>query len=243
MSAVKRTALVTGAARRVGRAIALELARAGCDVAVHCWRSMKEAEQVADEIRALGRRAIVVSADLLDMDAPARIVDEVVRGLGRLDVLVNNASVFEKTPLDEADASTWDRVLRINVVAPALLSRAAAPVMRSAGAGCIINLTDILADRPIARYGPYCASKAAFTNLTRMLALELAPEITVNAIAPGIAVFPDDYDEEIRKRLTAKVPLQRTGSPEEIAALVRFLITQGNYITGQIIAVDGGMSL
>jgi len=243
METVEKVALVTGAARRVGRAIALELARAGCDVAVHCRQSAKDAAHLVDEIRDMGRRAVVVAGDLANPETPNRIVAEAVRDLGRLDVLVNNASIFEKTPLEQADAAAWERILRINTIAPALLAQAAAPFMRQAGAGRIVNLIDILAERPIKRHGPYCASKAALAALTRSLALELAPEITVNGIAPGIAVFPENYDEDLRSRLTANVPLKRTGSPEQIAALVRFLVTEGDYITGQIIAVDGGMSL
>ena len=243
METVEKVALVTGAARRVGRAIALELARAGCDMAVHCRRSAKDASQLVDIIRGMGRRAAVVAGDLANPETPNRIVAEAVRNLGRLDVLVNNASIFEKTPLEQADAAAWERILRINTIAPALLAQAAAPFMRQAGAGRIVNLIDILAERPIKRHGPYCASKAALSALTRSLALELAPEITVNGIAPGIAVFPENYDEDLRSRLTANVPLKRTGSPEQIAALVRFLVTEGDYITGQIIAVDGGMSL
>ena len=243
METVGKVALVTGAARRVGRAIALELARAGCDVAVHCRLSDKDAAQLVDEIRDMGRRAVVVAGDLADPESPNRAVAQVVRDLDRLDVLVNNASVFEMRPLEQADAAAWERILRINTIAPALLAQAAAPFMRQAGAGRIVNLIDILAERPIKRHGPYCASKAALAALTRSLALELAPEITVNGIAPGIAVFPENYDEDLRRRLTAKVPLKRTGSPEQIAALVRFLVTEGDYITGQIIAVDGGMSL
>ncbi len=238
-----RVVLITGGARRVGRAIALELARAGCDIAVHCLKSVSEADQVVAEVRSLGRRAAVVVGDLADSQAPGRIVERTVCELGGLDVLVNNASIFERTPVEEADAATWERMLRINTVAPALLAREAAPIMRVGGGGRIVNLLDILADRPIRRYGPYCASKAALANLTRTLAAELAPEITVNGISPGIAIFPEDYDEELRRRLTAKVPLGRTGSPEEVAALVRYLVTEGDYITGQIIAIDGGMSL
>jgi pteridine reductase len=243
MEKANKVAVVTGAARRVGRAIALELARADCDVAVHCRRLASDAANLVDILRDMGRRAVVVAGDLADPEAPGRIVAQVVRDLGRLDVLVNNASVFEKTPIEQADAAAWERILRINTIAPALLARAAAPFMRQAGAGRIVNLTDILAERPLRRHGPYCASKAALAALTRSLALELAPEITVNGIAPGIAVFPENYDEDLRSRLTAKVPLKRTGSPEQIAALVRFLAAEGDYITGQIIAVDGGMSL
>jgi len=227
----------------VGRAIASELARSGCDVAIHCRRSRTEADELARQIESRGRRACVVQADLTEPTAGGFVVDRVVRELGRLDILVNNAAVFEKTPLAEAEAAVWERILRVNLLAPALLIRAAVPIMRSAGAGRIVNLVDILGERPIRNHGPYCASKAALVSLTRSLALELAPEITVNAIGPGIAIFPEDYDEELRGRLTAKVPLGRAGSPEEIAAIVRFLVTEGDYITGQIIAVDGGMSL
>ena len=238
-----KVALVTGAAKRVGRAIALELARAGCDVAVHYRASADAAREVADAIGQMGRRACLVSGDLTDLKTPEQIVAQTVDGLGRVDVLVNNASVFDKTPIEQADAETCERMLLVNTIGPGLLTRAAAPIMRSAGAGRIVNLVDILADRPVKQYSSYCASKAALANLTRSLALELAPEITVNAVAPGIAVFPDDYDEELRHRLVSRVPLKREGTPQEIAALVRFLVTEGDYITGQIIAVDGGRSI
>jgi len=243
MDASGKVALVTGSAKRVGRAIALELARAGCDVAVHYRRSADAAREVADAIGQMGRRAALVSGDLTDPKAPKRIVSQAVEGLGRVDVLVNNASVFGKTPIEQVDAETYERMFLVNTIGPGLLARAVAPLMRSAGAGRIVNLVDILIERPLKRYGPYCASKAALANLTRSLALELAPEITVNAIAPGIAVFPDDYSEELRHRLISRVPLQRAGTPEGIAALVRFLVTEGDYITGQIIAVDGGRSI
>lgn len=243
MNPQAKVALVTGGARRVGRAIATELARAGCDVAIHCRQSLAQADQLVREIASSGRRAGAFRADLADPTACRGMVDNVVREMGRLDILVNNAAVFEKTPLADADAAAWERILRINLLAPALLARAVAPIMRSAGAGRIINLVDILGQHPIGNHAPYCASKAALISLTRSLALELAPEITVNAIAPGIAIFPEGYDEALRRRLIAKVPLGRAGSPEELAAIVRFLVTGGDYITGQIIAVDGGMSL
>lgn len=238
-----KVALVTGAAKRIGRAIALELARTGFDVAVHYRSSIKEAREVAEAIGKMGRHVVLVSGDLTDLKTPERIVSQTIDGLGRVDVLVNNASVFDKTPIEQADAETCERMLLVNTIGPSLLARAVAPIMRKAGAGRIINLVDILADRPAKRYGPYCASKAALATLTRSLAIELAPEITVNAVAPGIALFPDDYDEELRNRLISRVPMRRAGTPEEIAALVRFLITDGDYITGQIIAIDGGRSI
>ncbi len=238
-----KVALVTGAARRVGRAIALELARAGCDLAVHYRRSGRQAEELVSRITALGRRATVFGADLREPDAPGRLVGQVREAMGGLDVLVNNASLFAPTPLETASAETWSVYFQLHAVAPALLAAAAAPGMRAAGGGRIVNLVDILAERPIRRYHAYCASKAALVSLTRSLALELAPEITVNAIAPGIAVFPEDYDAALRARLVDRVPLRREGTPEGIASLVRYLVTEGDYITGQVIAVDGGWSI
>ncbi|MBP7937912.1 MAG: SDR family oxidoreductase [Phycisphaerae bacterium] len=242
MDVTGKVALVSGAARRVGRAIALELARTGCDLAVHYRTSDEEARSLAAQIQRLGRRAALVCGDLAEAATPQHVVSQTVDRLGRLDILVNNASVFNKTPLAQADAATWNTMLRLNLIAPALLARAAAPLMQSAGGGRIINLVDMLADRPVKAYGPYCASKAALANLTRTLALELAPQVTVNAVAPGIAVFPQDVEKELRSRLITRVPLRREGTPEEIAAVVRFLVVEGDYITGQIIHVDGGWS-
>ncbi len=238
-----KVALVTGAGRRVGRAIAIELAEAGCDVAVHYHTSEAAAREVVAEIERRGRRAVLVQGDLADATAPAAIVAQTKDALGRLDILINSASTFEQRPLADSDAAFWERTLRVNVIGPALLSRAAAPLMQAAGAGRIVNLTDILADRPARGYAAYCTSKAALAGLTRALAIELAPLITVNAIAPGIAEFPDSYDQATREKLINRVPLKRAGSPEEVAALVRFLVTSGDYITGQIIPLDGGRSI
>lgn len=243
MDASGKVALVTGAARRVGRAIALELAQLGCDVALHYRHSAAEAAKVADEVGQLGRRALLVAGDLADPAAPAAIVDQTGRDLGRLDILVNSASDFSEIELDDWTDDRWETVFRVNLFAPAMLAKAAVPLMQRGGSGRIINLADILADRPIRRFAAYCASKAALVSLTRSLARELAPAITVNAIAPGIAVFPDHYDQALREKLIRQVPLKRAGSPEEIAATVRFLIDQGDYITGQVINVDGGRSI
>ena len=201
------------------------------------------ARKVVDEIVAAGGQARAWACDVSDEAAVQAMVMEIVEAFGTIHILVNNASIFEKTPLEQADAQTWERLLRINTIAPALLARAAAPMMRAANGGRIINLVDVLADRPIKRHGPYCASKAALSALTRSLALELAPQITVNGIAPGIAVFPEEYDADLRQRLIARVPLGREGTPEEVAALVRFLVAEGDYLTGQIINLDGGSSI
>lgn len=238
-----KVALVTGAGVRVGRAIALELGRAGCDVAVHYRSSADPARRTAEEIVAFGRRAVTCRGDLADLATPERIVGEVRARLGRLDVLVSSASSFPKRALADSDAGFWEETLRLNLVAPALLARAAAPAMIEAGGGRIVNLADILTHRPPRGYAAYCTSKAGLEGLTRALAIELAPTITVNAIAPGIAQFPDDYDAETKQRLTERVPLKRPGTPEEVARLVRYLCTEGSYITGQIIPLDGGLSL
>jgi pteridine reductase len=243
MDTSSKVALVSGSARRVGRAIALELARAGCDVAVHYHHSADAAGRVAEEIRGLGRRVCVVSGDLGEAGTPQRLVDEVAAALGGLDILVNNASVFDSAGLDDWSESHWEQVFRVNLFAPALLARAAVPFMRRGGCGRIVNLTDILAERPIKRFAAYCSSKAALISVTRSLARELAPDITVNAISPGIALFPDHYDGDLREKLTKPVPLGRPGTPEEVAAAVRFLVTSGDYITGAVLTLDGGRSI
>lgn len=238
-----KVTLVTGAAKRVGRAIALALAEAGSDIAIHYNGSEIAAAEVAGAAEKMGRRALLVRADLTDPAAPDRLVAQVLAGLGRIDVLINNASTFEKRSLADTDAAFWMNTLQVNLLAPALLARVAGLVMRDAGEGRIINLADILADRPAKGYAAYCTSKAGLAGLTRVLARELAPHVTVNAVAPGIAEFPDDFDEETRERLIAQVPLQRAGTPAEVASLVRYLVTSANYITGQVIPIDGGRSI
>ncbi len=236
-------AIVTGAARRVGRAIALDLARRGCDIAVHYHRSTNDAQSLASQIREIPRRCVLVQADLAQPESWPRIVDETVGGLGRLDVLVNNASVFAPISADGFDLEQWQQTLHVNVTAAAALCHYAVPHLRRTGHGKIINITDIAAETPWSDHIAYCASKAALTNLTKALAKALAPDVQVNAVAPGIAVFPDDYDEATRARLIAKVPLKRAGTPQDIAAAVGFCCAEGDYITGQVIAVDGGRSV
>lgn len=241
-----RVALITGAARRVGRAIALELADTGCDIAIHYLNSEDEARSVAQAIHAKGQRAALIHGDLNDPRDWSRIVEAAVVALGRLDILVNNASAFQTaTPdtIDSFDVNIWDSMLRTNLVACAALIHYAAPHLRSAGAGKIINLCDIAAERPWPTNVAYCASKAGLVSLTKSAARALAPTIQVNGIAPGIAVFPEEYSEDVRTNLINRVPLKREGSPEEIAKLARFLVEEGDYITGQILAIDGGRSI
>jgi len=238
-----KVALITGGARRVGRAIALELAHHGHDIAIHFNSSRGEALEVERMIRELGRRTVLVQGDLANPTVPEQVVSSAAAAMGRLDVLIDNAASFERVPFEQTDAAHWQQAFALNAIAPALLARAAAPIMRSGGGGRIVNLIDILARRAVKGYAAYAAAKAALASITRALALELAPDIAVNGIAPGIAIFPDSYDQATRARLIAQVPLQRPGSPEEVARLVRFLVTEADYITGAIIPLDGGRSI
>ena len=251
-------ALVTGGAKRVGRAIVLELARAGCDVAIHYRRARAEAQQLADEVDRLetaatgsgrshrGRRTVVIGADLADPASWPMVIDETVKRLGRLDILINNASVFltpKPDSIEAFDAKQWESMFRVNLIAPTALCHHARPHLEGGGKGRIVNLCDISARAPWPDHLAYCTSKAALEALTRGLARAMAPNVRVNGVAPGIAVFPDEYPEELRRQLTGKVPLGRPGTPEEVARLVRFLVESGDYITGQIIPIDGGRSL
>ncbi len=235
-----KRALVTGAGRRVGRAIALELAGRGFDVAVHCLRSVDAANQTAARIRDLGRNAVVLRADLADGESAGGLPARCREALGGLDVLVNNAAVFEPTG-ESFDLARWNRTLAINLTAPALLAFHAAPLMTEGG--CIVNIGDIAADRPWPSYAVYCVSKAGLTALTKSLAAALAPRIRVNGVAPGVADWPQDYDEEKRQRITARIPAGRPGTPEEVAAAVRFLAEDATYVTGVVLAVDGGRNI
>ena len=246
MELVGKVALVTGGARRVGRAIVLELARAGCDVVVHLGRSQDDADSVVDEIRAMGRGAVSVSAPLEEPAAWKAIVDRAIGAFGRLDVLVNNASAFltdAPDTLEAFDPQLWERMLRVNLLAPMGLCHHAAPHLSANGNGRIVNLLDIAVERPWSTHLAYVASKAALASMTRALAKALAPRVCVNGVSPGIAIFPEAYDEELRRELVEKVPLKRAGTPEDIARTVRFLVESGDYITGQIVNVDGGRSL
>ena len=236
-------ALVTGSAKRIGRAIAIELATAGCDVAVHYNQSSDDAEETEASIIAVGQRAITIQADLLDPAAWPHIVESTVTGLGGLDILINNASVFSPARLADFDLDDWERNHRIHVTAPAALAHHAARHLARKSHGKIINIADIASQTPWPSHLPYSVSKAALASLTRALALELAPNVQVNAVAPGIAIFPDHYDEATKMRIIDKVPLSRTGTPSDIAGIVRYLCSEGHYITGQLIPVDGGRSI
>lgn len=242
----KTVALVTGGAKRIGRAITKSLVEAGCHVAIHYRQSKAEAGDLAAWAKTQGRRALTVQGDLADPSDWPQIIQQTIDGLGRLDILVNNASEFltgKPDTIEAFDPALWDRFLRINLTSVAGLCHHARRYLDSHGTGKIVNLCDIHADCPYPDRLAYCVSKAGLAALTRGLARALAPSIQVNGVAPGIAVFPDEYTLEQRERLIAKVPLRRAGTPEDVAAAVRYLVESGDYVTGEIIRVDGGRSI
>ncbi len=239
--------LVTGAARRVGAEIARTLHAAGACVAIHYRASSAEANALAAELNALrpngsGQSAAAFAADLLDVTALPSLVESVVARFGRLDGLVNNASTFHATKVGAVDTAAWDDLIGSNLKAPLFLSQAAAAHLEQSG-GCIVNITDVHAERPLKGYPLYCAAKAGLLGLTRALALELGPRVRVNAVAPGSIEWPegtDDFPPEERAAIIGHTLLKRMGSPADIARAVKFLIFDAPYVTGQVINVDGG---
>lgn len=238
-----KTALVTGGAIRVGKAIALALAERGADVAITYRSSEEEARETVEEIRARGVAGLAVRCDQRDPRRIPEAVREVEQGLAPPDVLINNAAIFRRTPFEQAALDDWDEHQEVNLRAPWLFARAVAPGMKSRGSGVILNMLDISVERPYRGYIPYTVSKAGLTTLTRMLAVELAPEIRVNGIAPGTVLWGEGIPEEQRQAVVDRTPLHRTGSPEDIAATALFLIEGPEYITGAIVPVDGGRRL
>ena len=244
MTDPRPVALVTGSARRLGAAIARGLHGAGHDVALHYGRSQQEAEALAAELESLrAGSTLVLQADLAAFDRLPELVAHTVGRFGRLDALVNNASAFFPTPMGEATPAQWDALFNANARAPFFLAQAAAPHLRATH-GAIVNLADIHAERPLRAHALYGMSKAALVYMTRALALELAPEIRVNAIAPGAILWPDSgKDDAAKQALLVRTPLQRTGTPEEIAEAVRWLLRDATYTTGQVLRLDGGRLL
>jgi pteridine reductase len=248
MSASLRPSIfVTGAAKRVGAAIAQCLHGAGCNVVIHCNQSRKEADALASALNALREKsAAVVQGDLLADNAIKGLVDQAHSCFGRLDGLVNNASLFRATPVGKIDEDDWLELMGSNLKAPLFLSQAAARYLRPQR-GAIVNIVDIHVDRPLKNFTVYNAAKSGLAGLTRSMALELAPEVRVNGVAPGAIIWPEDseadYPASERERITQQIPLQRVGSAEDIAGAVKFLLLDAPYVTGQILAVDGGREL
>jgi pteridine reductase len=237
-------ALVTGAARRIGAEIARALHADGYRVALHYRGSHEAAQALQAELEAArADSTLLLQADLGQLDQLDPLVTATIARFGRLDALVNNASAYYATPVGEATAQQWDELFASNARGPFFLSQAAAPHLRASG-GAIVSLADIYAERPLPQHTVYCMAKAALVMMTRSLARELAPQVRVNAIAPGNILWSDNpVKAETDAMLHERVALQRQGSPEAIVSAVRWLLTGNDYVTGQVIAVDGGRLL
>ena len=244
MSDSRPAALVTGSARRIGAAIARRLHAAGFDLALHYRDSAGEAQALASELESARAGSVVLlQADLAQFDRLPELVAKAVGRFGRLDALVNNASAFYPTPFGATTPAQWDELFAINARAPFFLAQAAAPHLASAN-GAIVNIADIYAERPLRGHAVYAMGKAALLHMTRALALELAPQVRVNAVSPGAILWPENgKDPEAQSALLARTPLGRIGTPGEIAEAVRWLLQDARYCTGQVLRVDGGRML
>ncbi len=241
MNLAGRAALVTGAGRRLGQAIALGLGEAGCDVAVHYHGSAAGAAETAARVQAFGRRAELLPADLGDAAAARGLADRAARALGRLDVVVNSAAVMVRQLVEEVTPESWDQTLDVNLRATFFVAQGAIPHLRRApGGGKIVNIADVAAFEAWPTYVPHCVSKAGVVMLTRGLARALAPGITVNAVAPGAVLLPEEWDEATRAHFAETTPLKRLGTPGDVVSAVRFLLEGTDYVTGTVLVVDGG---
>lgn len=241
-----KVVLITGGARRVGAAICRLLHAEGANLMVHYRSSATEARALQADLNHVRPDSVaLVQADLLNLANLPAVVHDTVQRFGRLDVLLNNASSFHSTPVGEITEDDWDDLVGTNLKLPLFLSQAAAPHLRKTE-GCIVNIADIHAERPMKSYTVYSTAKGGLAALTRSLARELGPEIRVNAVAPGAILWPEDEawsDALARQRIVNTTLLKRTGEPDDVARTVRFLVQDAPYITGQIIAVDGGRSI
>ncbi len=241
-----KTALITGGARRVGAEIARTLHGHGMNLVIHYRGSRDDAHELKTELEKQRAMSVaLVQADLLDTARLPGMVDEAAAAFGRLDALVNNASSFYPTPVGEATEHQWDDLLGTNLKAPFFIAQAAWPHLKKTH-GCIVNIADIHAERPIKRYPIYSAAKAGLVMLTKSLARELAPQVRVNAIAPGTIMWPEgeaEVSDAQKQEMLARIPLKRSGSPDDIARTALFLIRDGTYVNGQVIAVCGGRTV
>ena len=239
-----KVALVTGGAHRIGAAIAARLHEAGMKLVIHYRTSETEAHAMQDELNAKRPDSVVlVRGDLLDVDKTRHLVSQCIQSCGRLDVVINNASSFYPTPLGDASAADWENLMGTNLRAPFFLVQEAAPELRR-NQGCVVNLVDIHGHTPLKDYVIYSTAKAGLIALTRALASELAPQVRVNAVAPGAILWPRGDDDELaHQRIISNTPLKRTGAPEEIAEAVLFLVQGAGFTSGHVLPVDGGRIL
>ena len=243
MTLQEKVALVTGSAKRIGRAVANALADRGVHQAVHYRTSKTEAEDAVKLFRVLGVEAESFQADLSQVKEVEALASEVLKRFGRLDILVNNASVFFPSPLGEVTDLQWDTLINTNLKGPFFLAQKVGLAMKAAVGGTIINIGDWAAERPYTGYLPYCISKAGVVAMTKGLAKALAPEVRVNCINPGPVMLPEDLSEAEKEEIMRKTPLQRTGSPADIANAVVFLCEGTDFMTGAVITVDGGRTV
>ena len=241
-----KVVLVTGGAKRVGAAICRRLHAAGANIVIHYRSSLYEALALRAELNDQRENsAVCVQADLLDVVALKKLIEETIKAFGQLDALVNNASSFYATPLSKINELQWNDLLGTNLKAPLFLAQAASEELHQRH-GCIVNIADIHADRPMHGHLLYSAAKAGLVALTKGLAQEMAPQVRVNAVSPGVIIWPEEQEwqeEEVRRKIVSHTLLKREGEPNDIARTVQFLIADAPYITGQVISVDGGRSI
>jgi pteridine reductase len=237
-----RVALVTGAGRRLGRAMAAALASRGMTVAIHYWSSHAGADELKRGIEAAGGRAACFAADLSDAHSARALPGRVVDALGRLDVLVNSAASMHHLRFEDTTVEQYDAILDLNLRSVFFCTQGAATALRAAR-GKVVNIADLGGLEPWPGYAAHSVSKAGVVMLTRVLALSLAPDVTVNAIAPGAVLVPESYDAAERERLARTTPAQRLGSPDDVVAALLYLLEGGDFVTGEVLAVDGGRRL
>jgi pteridine reductase len=237
-----KVALVTGAGRRLGRALAQALADRGMTVGIHYHASGAGARELEAQIRRQGGQAALFEADLTDAAVARALPERVVAAFGRLDVLVNSAAIMRRLSFDETTPDQWDQTHALNLRSVFFCTQGAAPALR-ASRGKVVNLADLAGLEPWSGFVAHSISKAGVVMLTKVLALSLAPDVTVNAIAPGAVLVPDDYSAEERERLARSTPLRRLGSPSDVVAALMYLLEGGDFVTGQVVVTDGGRHL
>ncbi len=239
-----KTVLITGSAKRIGACTSRRLHTTGMNIIIHCHASVQSANTLAEELNQHRKNSAYVIQGSLDNESIyTTLINQAIDCWGRLDVLINNASTFFPTPVGNITLDNWNTLINSNMKAPLFLSQAAAPALKRTR-GCIINMVDVHAQRPMSEHTVYCAAKAGLTMITQSLAKELGPDIRVNGVAPGAILWPEDgLSEQTRTQILERTALKHPGEPDDIAKTILFLIRDASYITGQIIAVDGGRSL
>jgi NAD(P)-dependent dehydrogenase (short-subunit alcohol dehydrogenase family) len=237
-----KTVLITGAAKRLGRASALALARAGADVAITFLRSAREAQHTVIDLSAVGVRAVALRCDITDQKSVRAAVKETVKELGGIDILINNAANYETVEFDELTVQQWDAIFASNARGPFLVSREVLPALRERK-GKIINLGSLGGLQPWATHAHYCSSKAAVHMLTKVMAKALAPEIAVNCVAPGMIDLGEKSAAAFMRKMAKQTPMRRNGTAEDVASAIMFFATAPHFITGQVLTVDGGLGL